>query len=156
MAFKWLEKLTQLGGSATEKENERDDLSITLAVLMLEIARSDFSESDSETKKMEQWLKSQNSGLGGGDINQLLTAARDLQAHSAGLFEYTRRACEQLSMEERVELVKQFWQIAYADGVIDKYEEAAIRKASDLLYVDHADFIRAKLAAQASSQHDET
>lgn len=156
MAFKWLEKLTQLGGSATEKENERDDLSITLAVLMLEIARSDFSESDSETKKMEQWLKSQNSGLGGGDINQLLTAARDLQAHSAGLFEYTRRACEQLSMEERVELVKQFWQIAYADGVIDKYEEAAIRKASDLLYVDHADFIRAKLAARASSQHDET
>lgn len=123
---------------------------------MLEIARSDFSESDSETKKMEQWLKSQNSGLGGGDINQLLTAARDLQAHSAGLFEYTRRACEQLSMEERVELVKQFWQIAYADGVIDKYEEAAIRKASDLLYVDHADFIRAKLAARASSQHDET
>lgn len=156
MAFKWLEKLTQLGGSATEKENERDDLSITLAVLMLEIARSDFSESDSETKKMEQWLKSQNSGLGGGDIDQLLTAARDLQAHSAGLFEYTRRACEQLSMEERVELVKQFWQIAYADGVIDKYEEAAIRKASDLLYVDHADFIRAKLAARASSQHDET
>jgi uncharacterized tellurite resistance protein B-like protein len=48
-----------------------------------------------------------------------------------------------------VQLVAQFWQIAYADGVIDKYEEAAIRKVSDLLYVPHSDFIRAKLSAQA-------
>jgi len=31
--------------------------------------------------------------------------------------------------------------------VVDKYEEAAIRKASDLLYVPHSDFIKAKLSA---------
>ena len=59
-----------------------------------------------------------------------------------------------MSMEKRVQLVEQLWRIAYADGVIDKYEEAAIRKASELLYVPHSDFIRAKFAAEVASQRE--
>ena len=48
MAFKWLEKLTQLGESTSEKGNDRDELGIVIAVLMLEVAKSDFKESESE------------------------------------------------------------------------------------------------------------
>ncbi len=154
MAFKWLEKLTQLGESASEKENDSDELGMTLAVLMLEVAKSDFDESDYEIQTMAAWLESQDLGLNQRGIIQLLESAREEQARSAGLFEYTRRACERMSMEERVQLVEQLWRIAYADGIIDKYEEAAIRKASELLYVAHSDFIRAKLSAQASSQYE--
>jgi|TARA_E500000178_G_scaffold185593_1_gene183752 uncharacterized tellurite resistance protein B-like protein len=154
VAFKWLEKLTQLGESASEKENDRDELGMTLAVLMLEVAKSDFDESDYEIQTMAAWLESQDLGLNQRGIIQLLESAREEQARSAGLFEYTRRACERMSMEERVQLVEQLWRIAYADGIIDKYEEAAIRKASELLYVAHSDFIRAKLSAQASSQYE--
>ena len=152
MAFKWLEKLTQLGESTSEKGNDRDKLGMTLAVLMLEVAKSDFEESDAEIQTMTAWLENQDLGLKSQDVSQLLDSARNEQAGSAGLFEYTRRACERMSMEERVELVEQLWRIAYADGVIDKYEDAAIRKASELLYVSHSDFIRAKFSAEAASQ----
>ena len=154
MAFKWLEKLTQLGESESEKGNKRDELGMTLAVLMLEVAKSDFEESEAEIQTMIAWLENQDLGLKSQDVGQLLDSARNEQAGSAGLFEYTRRACERMSMEERVELVEQLWRIAYADGVIDKYEEAAIRKASELLYVSHSDFIRAKFAAKAASQRE--
>ena len=154
MAFKWLEKLTQLRESASEKGNDRDELGMTLAVLMLEVAKSDFEESEAEIQTMTAWLENQDLGLKSQDVGQLLDSARNEQAGSAGLFEYTRRACERISMEERVELVEQLWRIAYADGVIDKYEEAAIRKASELLYVSHSDFIRAKFAAKAASQRE--
>jgi uncharacterized tellurite resistance protein B-like protein len=154
VAFKWIDKLTQLGDSKTQKANEQDELGIAIAVLMLEVAKSDFDESDSEIQTMALWLESQDLGLTQRGILQLLESAREEQARSAGLFEYTRRACEQMSMGERVQLVEQFWRIAYADGIIDKYEEAAIRKASELLYVTHSDFIRAKLSAQAPSQYE--
>ena len=154
MAFKWLEKLTQLGGSTSKKGNDRDELGMTLAVLMLEVAKSDFEESETEIQTMTAWLENQDLGLASENVNQLLESARNEQAGSAGLFEYTRRACERMSMEERVKLVEQLWRIAYADGVIDKYEEAAIRKASELLYVSHSDFIRAKFAAEAASQRE--
>ena len=150
MAFKWLEKLTQLGESASEKGNDRDELGTALAVLMLEVAKSDFEESEAEIQTMTAWLENQDLGLTSEDVSQLLDSARNEQAGSAGLFEYTRRTCERMSMEERVELVEQLWCIAYADGVIDKYEEAAIRKASELLYVPHSDFIRVKLSAKSA------
>ena len=154
MAFKWLEKLTQLGASAGKKGNDRDELGMTLAVLMLEVAKSDFEESEDEIQTMTAWLENQDLGLTSENVSQLLDSARNEQAGSAGLFEYTRRACERMSMEERVQLVEQLWRIAYADGVIDKYEEAAIRKASELLYVPHSDFIRAKFAAEVASQRE--
>ena len=154
MAFKWIEKLTQLGESTTEKGNDHDKLSMALAVLMLEVAKSDFQESDSEIQSITAWLRSQDLGLTKDDVTRLLDSARGEQARSAGLFEYTRRACERMSMEERVQLVEQLWLIAYADGVIDKYEEAAIRKASELLYVSHSDFIRVKFAAEATSERE--
>ena len=154
MAFKWLERLTQLGESTSEKGNDRDKLGMTLAVLMLEVAKSDFEESDAEIQTMTAWLENQDLGLKSQDVSQLLDSARNEQAGSAGLFEYTRRACERMSMEERVELVEQLWRIAYADGVVDKYEDAAIRKASELLYVSHSDFIRAKFSAEAASQRE--
>jgi uncharacterized tellurite resistance protein B-like protein len=40
--------------------------------------------------------------------------------------------------------------VAAADGRIDAHEEHLLRKLADLLYIPHADYIRAKLAAQAS------
>ena len=57
MAFKWLEKLTQLGESTTEKGNNSDQLGMALAVLMLEVAKSDFEESDSEIQVITAWLR---------------------------------------------------------------------------------------------------
>ena len=107
MAFKWLEKLTQLGESPSEKGNDRDELGMTLAVLMLEVAKSDFEESEDEIQTMTTWLVNQDLGLTSENVTRLLESARNEQAGSAGLFEYTRRACERMSMAERVQLVEQ-------------------------------------------------
>ena len=70
MAFKWLEKLTQLGESAIDKGNDRDEFGITLAVLMLEVAKSDFEESESEIETMTAWLENQDLGLRSEDVSQ--------------------------------------------------------------------------------------
>lgn len=146
MAFKWLTKLTGL--DSTDSANPDDGaLNRALAVLMLEVAQSDFSESTDETEKLRSLLMA-SSDLDEVGVARLLTEARDDKERSAGLYEFTRLACNNMSMEDRYKLIEQLWQIAFVDGVIDKYEEAAIRKASELMYVPHADFIRAKLAAQ--------
>ena len=80
MAFKWIEKLTQLGESTTEKGNDHDKLSMALAVLMLEVAKSDFQESDSEIQSITAWLRSQDLGLTKDDVTPLLDSARGEQA----------------------------------------------------------------------------
>ncbi len=46
------------------------------------------------------------------------------------------------------------WQIAYADGQLDKYEEYMIRRVTELTYVSHSDFIRAKQQAKRLLEKD--
>jgi uncharacterized tellurite resistance protein B-like protein len=37
------------------------------------------------------------------------------------------------------------WQVAYADQRLDPHEELLLRQITDLLHLDHDDFIRVKL-----------
>jgi len=148
VAFKWLARLTETEGSHPRK-GSGVDLNRAIAVLMLEVAQSDFSETEDETQTVLAGLIS-HTQESEQEAEALLTAARSDKANSAGLYEYTRLTCNEMSIEDRCSLVKQLWQIAYADGVIDKYEEAAIRKVSELLYVPHTAFIKAKIAASNS------
>ena len=37
------------------------------------------------------------------------------------------------------------WEIARADDTVDKHEEHRIRKLSEMLYIDHKDFIKSKI-----------
>ncbi len=48
------------------------------------------------------------------------------------------------------ELMDMLWQVAYADGRLDKHEEHLLRKLAALLYVSDEDYIKAKLAASGS------
>ena len=143
MAFKWLARLVAQDSEAAENS---DNLSRAIAVLMLEVAQSDFEETEEETTRLLAGL-AEYLGEDSHTSQDLLASARNDKANSAGLYEFTRLACTEMSLEERCTLIEQLWDIAHADGVIDKYEEAAIRKVSELLYVPHSDFIKAKLAA---------
>ena len=146
MAFKWL---TRLIPQASEGDEDTNALSRAIAVLMLEVAQSDFEESEEETNTLLTGL-AEHIGKNSQPPEDLLASARDDKANSAGLYEFTRLACTEMGLAERCTLIEQLWNIAYADGVIDKYEEAAIRKVSELLYVPHADFIKAKLNAASA------
>ena len=146
MAFKWL---TRLIPQASEGDEDANTLSRAIAVLMLEVAQSDFEETDEETSTLLTGL-AEHIGENSQPPEDLLASARNDKANSAGLYEFTRLACTEMSLAERCTLIEQLWDIAYADGVIDKYEEAAIRKVSELLYVPHSDFIKAKLASASA------
>ena len=149
MAFKWLARLVPQASEAAEDSN---NLSRAIAVLMLEVAQSDFEETEEETNSLLAAL-AKYIGEDSHISQDLLASARDDKANSAGLYEFTRLACTEMSLADRCTLIEQLWGIAYADGVIDKYEEAAIRKVSELLYVPHSDFIKAKLAAENASNN---
>ena len=41
-----------------------------------------------------------------------------------------------LSDDEKLEIIEMLWKIVIADGKIDDYENALIRKISGLLYID--------------------
>jgi uncharacterized tellurite resistance protein B-like protein len=66
---------------------------------------------------------------------------------ATSLYEFTRIINDHYSAQQKVQLIGAMWAVAFADGNLDKYEEALIRQVAELTYVPHQDYIRCKLAA---------
>ena len=68
--------------------------------------------------------------------------------HAVSLVDFSRVLVDQLDTDERGKVVDMLWEVALADGSIDRYEDFYIRKVADLLYVSHDRFIQGKLRAK--------
>jgi len=81
-------------------------------------------------------------------LQELLALAKDTAVHATSLYEFTSLINDYFDEQEKFQVIKAMWQVAFADGRIDRYEEHIIRRAADLLYVEHHRFIEAKLSVQ--------
>ena len=68
------------------------------------------------------------------EVRTLLATGEAAASESVELFCFTRIINEQLSSEERVELVEMLWEVAYADRVLDEYEDSLLRRVGGLIY----------------------
>jgi len=119
---------------------------LAAACLLLEVARADFDTSDTEIAATIELL-TQHFAFNPDEVDTLLDAAHSEVRDATSLHEFTRAVVDATDMEARIELVGLMWRLAFIDGVLDKHEEALIRRVSELLYVPHSEFIRGKLAA---------
>lgn len=135
---------------ATDKpEHAREHtLRLATAALLLEISRSDADIQKEELELIRQRLRDRFD-LDDSEMDALLDQAESSVDTSVSLHEFTRVVNDHLSRQERVHIVELLWQVAFADGVLDKHEEFYVRKIADLLYVSQKDFIQAKHRAGA-------
>ncbi|HSN16929.1 MAG TPA: TerB family tellurite resistance protein [Gammaproteobacteria bacterium] len=124
-----------------------DQLRIAAAALMVEMSRSDFDEAEVELGLAKDLLAERYS-LGPADAAALVQAAQKESDHSASLFRFTHLVNQHLDPAEKQQLMAMLWDVAYADGRLDKHEDALMHKLADLLYVPLADLIREKEAAK--------
>jgi uncharacterized tellurite resistance protein B-like protein len=130
------------GKDGTEVAATREEeLNLATAVLLIEVARADFSEDDVETDAVADLLEA-HLGVSRASVEQLVAEARRHADHSASLQSFTRQLHEELSVAEKHRIVEMLWQVAHADATLDKHEDHLIRKVAGLLYVSHGDLIR--------------
>ena len=121
-----------------------DEMTLATCVLLIEVSLSDDSYDDDEKNKIIGILKNKFS-LDDSQINVLLELADKKNKEMISLYDWTSKINEIYSYEQKKELIKLLWDVAYADGRIDKYEDYTIRKIADLIYVRHEDFMKAKI-----------
>ena len=144
-----IKKLRDLISNFSEKTEDVDiqdisDLDNACAALLVEIAFADkdFDESEQDSLKkslMECYKISEE------DINEIIEDAEITIKESTSLYGYTRIVNDKFEYPNKLDLLKNMWRIAYADGSLDKYEEHLIRKTSDLIHISHSDYIKIKL-----------
>ncbi|RWX57387.1 TerB family tellurite resistance protein [Photobacterium chitinilyticum] len=121
-------------------------MNLAMASLLCEVANADY-EIDPREESAKAHLLVNLLDIDERHANSLLDKARQQSSQSVSLYEFTTKL-RTLMPEQRYQLIEAMWQVAYADKVIDPQEEAVIRQVAELIYVDHSEFIRAKLSAQ--------
>lgn len=134
--------------SAQPLETPTVDFNTALAALMVEVMRADGKVLAVELKQIEELLV-ERCELERAQVDALIKTAQELVEQAIDLYLFIKQVNNHTDDVERIEIVQLLWYVAYADGNIDSYEDHTIRKISGLMYVTHADFIAAKLAASA-------
>lgn len=120
---------------------------LAACALLLEVTLSDHEENIDELKQMQHAMH-ESFAITPEVFDELLSASRRHLKQSVSLYEHTRVLNDALDHPSKIDLIGKMWQVAYADGHLDHYEEHLIRRVAELLYVEHRDFILAKLDAR--------
>lgn len=132
------------GAAPSVPDDRRRRTELIAAVFLLEAAHSDFECTDQELDHVIGTVKGLF-GLTDEYVKELVELAHSERKRMVDIYEFTRRANEQMSRDEKQSVLEAVWRIIYADGRIDKYEEHFARKLTDLLFLEHRHFIEAKL-----------
>lgn len=137
--------LKPVGGASAPLSQEQKQLAI--AALLIEVTMADHILNDHEFVSLQHLLK-QKFLLADAQINELVELAKEEAADATSLHQFTVLIHQYCDDKEKFELLVSMWELAFADGSLDKHEEYLIRKVADLIYVSHLEFIRAKKIAR--------
>lgn len=122
---------------------------LAAAVLLLEVARADAAHSTDEIASLRGALE-RDFGLQAAALDALVHDAGVTADRAVSLYEFVEAVNRDRTPAQKRALLHRLWQVALADGRLDPHEEALLRKLTDLLHLEHADYIAAKLAAAAA------
>lgn len=136
---------------AEREAAEREDmLRLATAVLMVDVARADHVFDETELDSVLRLIQ-QNFNLTPRQATELVEEAEGVAEDLVSVQHFTRRLHENLDEDDKARIVELLWQVAYADGRLDRYENSLVLKISDLLYVNRARVMRLKHDASQSS-----
>ena len=133
-----IKKIKELISNLSDKDVQEESQDSSLinnacAALLIEIAYADKDFDESEKMSLKNSLMTTYK-IDEIEIDELILDASQSVQESTSLYGYTRIVNDEFSYDEKLNLLKNLWKIAYADGNLDKYEEHLIRKISDLSY----------------------
>ena len=120
------------------------------ATLLLEVVRADFEIAGSEMLRLRELLQTRFT-LSAEELESLVKAATVEADHLVSLQHLTRLMNEQLSESDKTRVIDMMWELVFADGELDHFEEHLIRQVAELLYLPHSAFIQARHKAEAAS-----
>lgn len=118
----------------TEQQPLEKRLQLATAALLIEMVNADYETLEIEKTQLIASLKAGYS-LSDAEINELVQLSEQEHSNHQSLYPFTRLINDHYSENQKREVIRLMWQVALADGHIDKHEMHLMRKISDLLYV---------------------
>ncbi len=122
---------------------------IATAALLIEVMIIDGNMSEDELQSITRTL-STILQLSSEQADELILLSRDEVSEATSLYQFTKEINAHFDQQKKLDLMTAMWQVAFADGHLDKHEEGIIRRIADLLHLRHSEYIQCKLNARDS------
>lgn len=142
----------QIGRGDSVEVSEEKDVRMISAALLAEIATADHKVDDRERDALMRLLQDHYQ-LDSETAHTMVERALVERDEATSLYEFTQTVNDHFSEADKYLLVKQMWQVAFADGEIDAFEEHLIRRVAELIYLPHGLFTRARAEARDEFQN---
>ena len=125
-----------------ENNEKAYDHNLLAVYLAYEVAKADGEIDEGELKILKQSIEIAVEDIN--DIDQILDQIDSYSKNSVSLYDLITEINDTFDKNDKHVLIKSLWDIAYATNGLDKYEDALIRKITDLLNIKNIDMLRLK------------
>ena len=141
MMLNFLEKFKSEKAELTSATSEEKN--ILIASLLIECAKEDGDFSDDEIIKIKNLLNTKLN-IDSNDVNAIFDAALEISQDNVEIYSLTKDIRDNFSHEEILKILEYMWTVMLADGHVDDFEAALMRKIIGLFHLTGRDSSIAK------------
>jgi uncharacterized tellurite resistance protein B-like protein len=132
-----------------------NDYRLAAAALLIHVMSIDGQETGAEQDKLHELLKRQFD-LDDDAAAELIVAATAADREAVDLYSFTSLINRSLDEDGRRRIVRMMWEMVYADGRMNEFEDNVVWRASDLLGISQRDRVemRREVAELNKSRDD--
>lgn len=132
-----------------ENENNEFDYDLLSVYLAYEVARADGDIDLKEMGVLRDFVES--SLKDNRNVDDVINNIEQYSQDNASLHDLITEINSSFNKNEKHSLISSLWTVAYATNGLDKYEDALIRKITDLLSIKHVDMLKLKEDVKSSN-----
>lgn len=129
--------------AAQTEEQKRHAIHLSVAVLLVEMCRMDGQVTTEELAHLHKILERQFQ-LSEQEKLEITALAKQRLDDATDYYQFTSVINQHFDQPQKIKMIEQLWQIAFADGELNAHEEHYIRKIHSLLHVSHSNFMKTK------------
>lgn len=144
------------GGDETRRAFGDGDYRVAAAALLVHVVTIDGRIQPAERTKLHSVLK-YRFDLGDETTDELIAEATKVEGESVDLYQFTSLLNRELDDTGRRRIIEMMWELIYADGHVNEFEDNLVWRVADLLNVSPRERIalRHEIASEQVEKADE-
>jgi uncharacterized tellurite resistance protein B-like protein len=126
------------GAEAPARSFGEDDYRLAAVALLVHVANVDGETALAERRRLKTII-AERFGLDAKEASKLIATAEQSDREAVDFYRFTSVLKRALDDDGRQKIVEMLWEIAFADGVVDEFEENTIWRIAELIGVSTRD-----------------
>lgn len=132
-----------------------DDYRLSAAALLIHVVGVDGTMTEQERDRLHQVVK-YRFNLDDSATEELIAEATVIEGESVDLYSFTSLLNRSLDEEGRQRIIEMMWEMIYADGKVNEFEDNMVWRVADLLGISSRDRILMRQQVARETGHAET